>query len=177
MNLKSSHVAVRQLNRTFKGWSYPQSCDKTAKMRGMTCFYFVVLSYRDLLFMWWMFLTFTTIFRAQLNHGVRRNFSRGGNMEILLILFRSLTVQCKWTFTKRFTVFTPLVCIGWTSIFNLFSEMFSTLRLSEMSFPFMVFLSQMFFFHKLPNIHFFEHFLQISHNVRIKSTAKTAWAV
>jgi len=47
-------------------------------MRGMTCFYFVVLSYRDLLFMWWMFLTFTTIFRAQLNHGGPQKFFQGG---------------------------------------------------------------------------------------------------
>jgi len=37
------------------------------------------------------------------------------------------------------------------------SEMFSTLRVSEMLFS----------FHKLPNIHFFEHFLQIGRNVRI----------
>ena len=37
-----------------------------------------------------------------------------------------------------------LFCAAWTSILNLLSEMlFSTLRLSEM-----------FFFHKLPNIHF-----------------------
>ena len=36
--------------------------------------------------------------------GVRGNFSqRGGNVEILLILFRLLTTQCKRTFTKRFT--------------------------------------------------------------------------
>jgi len=37
--------------------------------------------------------------------GVRRNFSRG--IEILLIFFRLLTMQCKWTFTKRFTPSTP----------------------------------------------------------------------
>jgi len=36
------------------------------------------------------------------------------------------------------------------------SEMFSTLQLSEMN-----------SFHKLPTIHFFEHFLLISHNLRI----------
>jgi len=39
--------------------------------------------------------------------GVRRNFSRGGNVDILLIVFKLLTMQCKWTFTKRFTLSTP----------------------------------------------------------------------
>ena len=39
--------------------------------------------------------------------GARRNFSRGGNVEILLILFRLLTMKCKWTFTKRFSLSTP----------------------------------------------------------------------
>jgi len=39
--------------------------------------------------------------------GVRRNFSRGGNVDILLIFFKLLTLQCKWTFKKRFTVSTP----------------------------------------------------------------------
>ena len=43
--------------------------------------------------------------------GVRRNFSRSvGNVEILLVLFRLLTVQCEWTFTTHFTLSTPLVC-------------------------------------------------------------------
>jgi len=40
--------------------------------------------------------------------GVRRNFSReGGNVDILLILYRLLTTQCKWTFAKRFIFSTP----------------------------------------------------------------------
>jgi len=40
--------------------------------------------------------------------GVRRNFSRGGgNVITLLIFFRLLTLQCKRTFTIRFTVSTP----------------------------------------------------------------------
>jgi len=40
--------------------------------------------------------------------GVRRNFSvGGGNVIILLIFFRLLMLQCKWTFTKRFTASTP----------------------------------------------------------------------
>jgi len=30
-------------------------------------------------------------------------FFQGGNVDIFLILFRLLTMQCKWTFTKRFT--------------------------------------------------------------------------
>jgi len=39
--------------------------------------------------------------------GVGRNFSRGGNVDILHIIFKLLTMQCKWTFTKRFTLSTP----------------------------------------------------------------------
>jgi len=39
--------------------------------------------------------------------GVRRKFSRQDNVGILLIFFRLLTLQCKWTFTKHFTVSTP----------------------------------------------------------------------
>jgi len=35
---------------------------------------------------------------------VRRFFPEGGNVDILLILFRLLTVQRKWNFTKRFTL-------------------------------------------------------------------------
>jgi len=65
---------------------------------------------------------------------VRINFSRGGNVEILLILLRLLTMQCKWTFIKRLTLSIPLVSAGWTSILNLLSEMFYTLSLSEMFF-------------------------------------------
>jgi len=34
-------------------------------------------------------------------------FTRGGNLGILLILFRLLTMQCKLTFTKRFTFCSP----------------------------------------------------------------------
>jgi len=39
--------------------------------------------------------------------GVRRNFSRGRNVDILLIFFRLLTLQCARMFTKRYTVSTP----------------------------------------------------------------------
>ena len=40
--------------------------------------------------------------------GVRRNFSRGGNVNILLILVRLLSMQCKCTFTKRLVFSTRL---------------------------------------------------------------------
>jgi len=38
---------------------------------------------------------------------IRRNFSLWGNTIFLLILFMLLTMQCKWTFTKRFPLATP----------------------------------------------------------------------
>ena len=39
------------------------------------------------------------------HHGYPQNFfHRGGNVNILLILFKLLTMQCKWMFTKRFTM-------------------------------------------------------------------------
>jgi len=34
-------------------------------------------------------------------------FPGGGKVDILLIIFRLLTMQCTWTFTKRFTLSTP----------------------------------------------------------------------
>jgi len=41
-------------------------------------------------------------------HGFPQNFFQvGGNVDTLFIIFRLLTFQCKWTFTKRFTVSTP----------------------------------------------------------------------
>jgi len=36
-----------------------------------------------------------------------RRFLPGGNVDILLIIFRLLTIQCKRTFTKCFTYSTP----------------------------------------------------------------------
>jgi len=36
--------------------------------------------------------------------GVRRYFSRGSRVDNLLILFSLLTMLCKWTYTKRFTI-------------------------------------------------------------------------
>jgi len=53
---------------------------------------------------------------SSLSMGVRGKFSMGGNAEILLVLFRLLTVQCKRTFTKRFLHFTSIVtknALGW----------------------------------------------------------------
>jgi len=45
--------------------------------------------------------------RVKVAMGIRRNFSRGGNVDILLIFFRSLMLQCKWTFTKCFNLSSP----------------------------------------------------------------------
>jgi len=39
---------------------------------------------------------------------IRRNFSRGGNVYILLLFVRLLMTQCKRKFTKRFTASTRL---------------------------------------------------------------------
>ena len=66
---------------------------------------------------------------------VQNFFFSGGKAEILLMLFRVLTMQYKWTCTKRFTLSTPLVCAIWTSALNLLSEICSTLQ-SEMLFLF-----------------------------------------
>jgi len=52
-----------------------------------------------------IFDTATVRFRA-IYMGVRRNFSRGVNVNNLLILVRLLTMQFKCTFTKRFTLST-----------------------------------------------------------------------
>ena len=120
-----------------------------------------VLGENRFLVLWFLPLLF------QLRHGRPQNlFQAGGNVKILLILFRLLTMQWKWTFTERSVLSTALICAGWTLFLNLLSEMFSTLAIRNA-----------FSFHKLPNIHFFEHFLQISHNLRIKATAKTTWEV
>ena len=40
--------------------------------------------------------------------GVRRNFSRGGNVNILLNFLRLLTIQCKCTFAKHISHTTRL---------------------------------------------------------------------
>jgi len=41
--------------------------------------------------------------------GRPQKFFHGGNVEILLILFRLLTMQCKRTFTKRLLYFTAII--------------------------------------------------------------------
>jgi len=42
-------------------------------------------------------------------HGRPQKFFQRVNVENSLILHRLPTMQCKWTFTKRFTLSTPLV--------------------------------------------------------------------
>jgi len=54
-------------------------------------------------------------------HGRPQKFFQRDRFEIVLILLRLLTIQCKWTCTKRITLSTPLVCAGWNSILNLLS--------------------------------------------------------
>jgi len=63
--------------------------------------------------------------RYQYIHGRPQKFFQDGvNVEILLILYRLLTMQRKWMFAKRFPLSPPLVCAGWTSILNLFLKWF-----------------------------------------------------
>jgi len=53
-------------------------------------------------------LTLTTDFTNLWKHGRPQNFfPRGGKIDILLILFRFLTMQRKRTYTKRFNLNTP----------------------------------------------------------------------
>jgi len=56
----------------------------------------------------------TTLYdsRVRSKSGRLQKFFQEGNVEILLIFFRLVMMQCKWTFTKRFTLSTPLVCAG-----------------------------------------------------------------
>jgi len=42
-------------------------------------------------------------------YGRPQKLFQGGNVDILLILFRLLAMQCKWTFTKRFTLSTTQI--------------------------------------------------------------------
>jgi len=77
--------------------------------------------------------------RNQCKHERPQKFFQGEYVDILLILFRLLTMQCKWTFTKRFTLSTTLVCTVWNWILNLLSKMFSSLGLSGMVFLFINF--------------------------------------
>jgi len=41
------------------------------------------------------------------NHGHPQKFFQGGNIEILLVFSKLLTMQYKWTLTNRFTLCTP----------------------------------------------------------------------
>jgi len=54
-----------------------------------------------------MYVQFIEIY--YLDMCIRRNFSRGGKVDILLrpIFFSLLTMQCKWTYTERFPLSTP----------------------------------------------------------------------
>jgi len=61
-------------------------------------------------------------------------FPGWGNVQILLILYRFLRMQRKWTFIECFTLSIPWVCAGWTSIVSRLSETFSALGLVEMLF-------------------------------------------
>jgi len=45
--------------------------------------------------------------RRTSQHGCPQKIFHGGNADTLLILCKSLTMQCKSTFTKRFTLSTP----------------------------------------------------------------------
>ena len=92
---------------------------------------------------------------------VRRNFSRGGNIETLLILFRLLTMQCKWTFTNLYPFYPIGLCWLILNSQSFVSNVFYTSAIRNA-----------FSFHKLPDIHFFEHFLQISRNIRIINSQK-----
>ena len=82
---------------------------------------------------------------------------QGGNFEILLILFRLLTMKHAMQMDVHKTLYylISLTCLCWLNpssqsfVWNLFCT--SAIR-------------NAFSFHKLPNIHFFKHFLQISHD-------------
>ena len=88
--------------------------------------------------------------------GVNINFSRGVTSKFAYP-FQVSDDAKKWTFTKRFTLSTPLVCAGLNLNFQYFVwNVFYTSAIRNA-----------FSFRKLPNIHFFAHFLLISHNFRI----------
>jgi len=60
----------------------------------------------------WLACTSKLVEMVKVTLGVRRNFSRKGvNVDILLIFFRLLILQCKWTFTKHLTVYSPSASI------------------------------------------------------------------
>jgi len=50
--------------------------------------------------------------------GAAEIFPEGGNVDILLIFFRLLSLQCKLMFTKRFTVSTPQRKCPWKHVLH-----------------------------------------------------------
>jgi len=55
----------------------------------------------------WFAHTWKLAEKVKVAMDVRRNFSKRGNVEIFLIFFRLLSLQCKLTFTKHFTASAP----------------------------------------------------------------------
>ena len=96
-----------------------------------------------------------TIYLGWLRHCKKVYF-----LSSILLNWRIFTqLSLKWTWTINKYVSGSLIRLCWlnrTHFGNILSELFSTLR-----------VSQMLFFHKLSNIHFWEHFLQLSHNLII----------
>ena len=89
--------------------------------------------------------------------------------------------QC-WNFAYPFQVAVDAMQMDvHKTIYPFYPISLCWLNLNSQSFVWNVFytsaIRNVFSFHKLPNIHFFENFLQICHDLRIISTARTTWAV
>jgi len=56
--------------------------------------------------------------RVKVAMGVAVLFKEGDNVDILLVVFRLLRLQCRWTFTKRFTVSTPQKNAPWKHVLH-----------------------------------------------------------
>jgi len=93
--------------------------------------------------------------RNQCIHWRLQKYFQGGNVTILLMVFRLLTMQWKWNGRSQ-------------NAFSFLSISLCWLNLNSQSFVSNVFytsaIRNAYSVHKLPNIHFFEHFLQLSHN-------------
>jgi len=103
--------------------------------------------------------------------GIRRKFSRFWQRRYFAYPFQVANDAMRMNVHKTLYPLYP-ISLFWLNFNSQFlSGIFSTLWLSEMFFLFINFLisifSSTFSFHKLPYIHFFEHFLLISHNLRI----------
>ena len=85
--------------------------------------------------------------------GARRNISRGQRRNFAYPF--QIADEAMQTFTKRFAFSTSLVCASWISSLIFCLKCFYTSAIRNA-----------FSFHKLPNVHFFEHYLQISHNLK-----------